>query len=124
MSGDMPTTIHELRVQVANGAARGEHVFTRTLTTSPGPLTPADSELNLMAHYASFYGYSLCAVLELIATREPELREEVLALVNDIGADGDDGRSADIWPQVQERLGRGGVGTPAWDARIAAQAAQ
>ncbi len=118
---NLPGTLAELREQVALGAARGEHVFTRTITIGPPKMSPAVFELNMMGHLASFHGFALAEVLRIVdELGNPELSAEVLDSINDIGANGDDGRCADIWPQVQEALAtRGGVGTVQWDEKYA-----
>lgn len=112
-----PTTIRDLRVRIAIGAVRGAHVFDRTLLRSPSPMPPATLETNLMAHFATTYGFALVEVLREVEARYPEFAEELLHTVIDIGENGDDGRCEDIWSDVEARIAEGGVGTPAWDAK-------
>ncbi len=112
-----PATIRDLRIQIGAGAARGGHVFERTLLGSPSPMPPATLETNLMAHFAYFYGFALVEVLRAVEARcDPEFADEILHTINDIGDNGDDGRCADVWPDIEARLAKGGVGTPQWDA--------
>jgi len=112
-----PQSIRDLRVRIAIGAVRGAHVFDRTLLRSPSPLPPATLETNLMAHFATTYGFALVEVLREVEARYPEFAEELLHTVIDIGENGDDGRCEDIWPDIEARIAQGGVGTPAWDAK-------
>lgn len=113
---NFPETIEQLRTQVATGAARAEHVFERTLIDSPTPMPPATLETNLMAHLGAFHGFALVEVLRMVEARgDDAFTAEALATVNDIGANGDDVRCKDVWPAVELALGRGGVGTAAWD---------
>jgi hypothetical protein len=114
-----PHTVRDLRVRLATMAARSGHVFDRTITTGTGPLSPADWELNLVAHAGYLCGFALAAVLHEVERRDPALAGRLLHLVNDVGSNGDDGRCADVWPDVEAKLAAGGVGTPQWDARLA-----
>lgn len=116
---NFPDTVEEMRTQLAIGAARAVHVFERTLFANPAPMPPATLETNMMAHLGAFHGFALAEVLRMIEARgDAAFTEEVLATVNDIGVNGDDGRCADIWPAVAVALSRAGIGTPAWDEKI------
>lgn len=115
MSDELPGTVRDLRVQVATAAARAGHVFNRTITTGPPRMPRPVIELNLIAHTGYAYGFALAEVLRRVEERDPVFAEELLHLVNDIAAEGDDGRCADIWPDVEQKLTTGGVGTPQWD---------
>ncbi len=116
MTSDTPRTVRDLRVQVATAAARSGHVFARTLLTGPTPMPRETVELNRVAHFGYVYGFALAEVLRQVEQRDPEFAEKLLHVVNDIGMNGDDGRCADVWPDVEQRLAAGGVGTPQWDA--------
>jgi hypothetical protein len=116
---EYPKTVQELRTQLAVSAARAAHVFERTLLDSPTPMPPATLEANIMAHFGTFHGFALVEVLRMVEARgDTAFTEEVLATVNDIGANGDDGRCADVWPAVEAALSKNGIGTPAWDQKI------
>ncbi len=113
----IPKTITELRVQTGVGAARAAHVFDRTLLSSDTPMPPAVRETNLVACFATTYGFALVEVLRLVAEHgDQALADSVLHAVLDIGSNGDDGRCHDIFPQIQAQLDKGGIGTDAWDA--------
>lgn len=114
---DFPQTVQDMRTRIAVGAARASHVFDRTLFSADnGPMPAETLETNMMAHFGTFHGFALAEVLRMIEARgDAAFTEEVLATVNDIGANGDDGRCDDIWPDVEAKLMSGGVGTPAWD---------
>jgi hypothetical protein len=101
---DLPDTIRDLRILIATGAANAEKIFDRTLFEGCGPMPPEVAELNLTAQRAAFYGFALVELLALIEAGEPIDAEEAVGVVNDIGMEGDDGRCADIWPDVQARL--------------------
>ncbi len=116
MTYDPPRTVRDLRVQVATGAARSGHVFDRTLLTGPTPMPRPAVELNLVAHFGYVYGFALAEVLRQVEQRDPGFAEKLLHVVNDIAENGDDGRCGDVWPDVEQRLAAGGVGTPQWHA--------
>lgn len=113
---DLTTRTRNLRIEVAVAAARGAHVFDRTLLNSPTPMPPATAETNLLACFASVHGFQLVEVLRILENHgDPDLLGYVLDVVEDIGREGDDGRSADIWPAVEAKLAEGGVGTDKWE---------
>ncbi len=114
---DLESRTRDLRTQIAVGAARGAHVFDRTLLNSPTPMPPATLELNLLSCFASVYGFQLVEVLRILENHgDPDLLGYVLDVVDDIGMNGDDGRCSDIWPAVESKLAEGGVGTEKWEA--------
>lgn len=115
-TGNLATQTRDIRTRIAVGAARGAHVFDRTLLTGPSPMPPATVETNLMAHFATTYGFALAEVLRIVEEHgDTDLLQEVVGAVDDIGQNGDDGRSFDIWPLVEAKLAEGGVGTAQWD---------
>lgn len=117
MTHEEPDNVRELRVRAATFAARAGHVFDRTITTGDGPMPPHMVELNLMAHTGYLYGFALAEVLRQVEAHDPVFAERLVRVVNDIADNGDDGRCADVWPDVEAALAQGGVGTPEWDAR-------
>ncbi len=118
MTDEEPKTVREVRVRAATFAARAGHVFDRTITANAKPFTPAETELNIVAHTGYIYGFALAEVLRRVEERDPEEGARLVGIVNDIAMNGDDGRCADVWPDVEAHLAKGGVGTPQWDARL------
>jgi hypothetical protein len=124
MMGEFPETIREFRVMIGTAAARAGNVFERTVIENARPRPPATVELNVVAHGAEIYGFALAEALRIVEEHGDQgLTDELLGVIADICMNGDDGRCADIWPDIQAKLELGGVGTPQWDAAPAASAA-
>jgi hypothetical protein len=107
-----PQDLSQLRVKVATEAARAQQIFEATLLIDSGPMNPALIELNLMAHFASTFGYMLAEMIgeRLAEVARGDLGEDALddtfGQLQDIGFNGDDGRTADIADQVAAELER------------------
>lgn len=98
-------TIRTLREQIAKVAAMGEQRFgditEQWMAISRNPAsgeTPPDSfgRDHMIAHGASFYGWSLVAILGWLAKEYPTLARRAAAMVDDIGNNGGNSYCEDV----------------------------
>jgi len=97
--------IAEMQARIVKLALYGERVFERTLITTT-KFTPAQRELNLMAHGACLHGWALASMLGYLAERHPDIADDMAQMVESMAMDGGaDWISEEVVKAAAEKLG-------------------
>jgi hypothetical protein len=114
--------IRDMQTRIVRHAIHGERVFSRVLTTTTKS-TPAQRELNLLAHAASLHGYALASVLGFLAGMHPDIAAEVAWMVDDMGMNGGaEWIAPEVFEAAMESLGDRGHVDPS-STEVPAEAA-